>query len=93
MPSTPLHLELYRAFDWEPPAFAHVGLLQGKGGQKLSKRDFELNKELSLNLETLKNDGIFPEALLNFVALLGWSHSMSSDFFTKQQLIDNVRNF
>lgn len=84
MPSTPKHLELYRVFGWQPPAFAHVALLQDSSRQKLSKRD------LATNLEIMKNNGVLPEALLNFVALLGWSHTLGSDFMTKQQLIDNV---
>ncbi|MCJ1281528.1 Glutamate--tRNA ligase mitochondrial [Xylographa opegraphella] len=83
MPSTPKHLELYKAFDWDPPAFAHVALLQDTNKQKLSKRD------LNMDLEKLRREGILPEALMNFVALLGWSHSMGSDFFSPQQLIDN----
>ena len=87
MPSTPKHLELYKAFGWEPPAFAHVGLLQDSNHQKLSKRD------LNMDLEKMKMNGILPEALMNFVALLGWSHSMGSDFFTLHQLIDNVSSF
>ena len=84
MPSTPKHLELYKAFGWDPPAFAHVGLLQDSNKQKLSKRD------LNMDLEKMKSDRILPEALMNFVALLGWSHSMQSDFFSLRQLIDNV---
>lgn len=84
MSSTPKHLELYRVFGWQPPAFAHVALLQDSTRQKLSKRD------LATSLETMKNDGTLPEALLNFVALLGWSNSSGSDFMTKQELIDNV---
>ena len=87
MPSTPKHLELYRAFGWDPPAFAHVGLLQDINRKKMSKRD------LNMDLEKMKTDGIFPEALMNFVALLGWSHSMGSDYFTLQQLINNVCTF
>ncbi|MCJ1247406.1 Glutamate--tRNA ligase mitochondrial [Trapelia coarctata] len=83
MPSTPKHLELYRVFGWEPPAFAHVALLQDSSRQKLSKRN------LATNLEVLKSNGVLPEALLNYIALLGWSHSLGSDFMTKQQLIDN----
>ena len=50
----------------------------------MSKRD------LSANLDVMKSDGIFPEALLNFVALLGWSHSRGEDFMTIQQLIEYV---
>ncbi|MCJ1479404.1 Glutamate--tRNA ligase mitochondrial [Lambiella insularis] len=83
MPSTPKHLELYRAFGWDPPAFAHVGLLQDANRRKLSKRD------RNMDLEAMKADGILPEAMMNFVALLGWSHSLGSDFFTIKELVDN----
>ena len=84
MPSTPKHLILYNAFGWRPPAFAHVGLLQDDNRQKLSKRN------LDLDMHTYKNDGIFPEALLNHVALLGWSHSLGTDFLPSSKLIEHV---
>ncbi|KAI9841678.1 MAG: Glutamate--tRNA ligase mitochondrial, partial [Pleopsidium flavum] len=75
---------MYNAFGWQPPAFAHVGLLQDQDRQKLSKRKFDLS------IRTFEQElGIFPEALINYVALLGWSHSQRSDFFSLQQLIDN----
>ncbi|KAL2201140.1 hypothetical protein P885DRAFT_73490 [Corynascus similis CBS 632.67] len=64
--STPKHVELYQAFDWEPPQFAHVGLLADRYRQKLSKR------EDSANLQYYKDGHILPSALLNFVVLLGW---------------------
>lgn len=85
MPSTPKHLHLYRAFDWDPPAFAHVGLLQDTDRQKLSKRDHRTD------LNTLKKDGFIAEAIMNSVALLGWSHPLRSDILSPQELIDNVR--
>ena len=85
MSSTPKHLQLYKAFGWQPPAFAHVGLLQDSNRQKMSKRN------LTMDLETIKREGIFPEALMNFAALLGWSHGMGSDVLPRQELIDNVR--
>lgn len=76
---------MYDAFGWQAPAYAHVGLLQDEGRQKLSKRKFDLN------IRTFEEKlCVFPEALVNYVALLGWSHSQRSDFFTLQQLIDNV---
>ena len=84
MSATPKHLELYRVFGWDPPAFAHVALLQDGSRHKLSKRS------LATNLEVMRDSGVLPEALLNFVALLGWSHSLGSDVMTKQQLVDNV---
>ncbi|KAL2188552.1 Nucleotidylyl transferase [Thermothelomyces heterothallicus CBS 203.75] len=64
--STPKHVELYQAFGWEPPQFAHVGLLADRYRQKLSKR------EDSANLQYYKDGHILPSALLNFVVLLGW---------------------
>jgi len=77
---------MYEAFGWQPPAFAHVGLLQDRNGQKLSKRN------LDLDLSTFRRDlGIFPEALVNYVALLGWSHNASKDVMSLNQLIENVR--
>ena len=84
MPSTPKHLILYNAFGWQPPAFAHVGLLQNENRQKLSKRN------LDIDLYTLRNEGIFPEALINHVALLGWSHSLGTDFIPLSKLIQRV---
>ena len=85
MPSTPKHLAMYDAFGWEPPAFAHVGLLQDRTRQKLSKRKGDLD------ITAFARDGLFPEALTNYVALLGWSHSLGDDFLPLQQLIQNVR--
>ena len=79
MPSTPRHLALYEAFGWDPPAFAHVGLLLGDNLQKLSKRN------LDMDIRSFKEQGFFPEALVNFVALLGWSH-IGADFLPPDEL-------
>lgn len=84
MPSTPNHLAMYHAMGWEPPAFAHVGLLQDDTRQKLSKRKGDLD------IATFAQEGIFPEALTNYVALLGWSHALGDDFLPLQRLIQNV---
>ncbi|KAI0166382.1 hypothetical protein GGR57DRAFT_496647 [Xylariaceae sp. FL1272] len=65
--STPRHVALYNKFGWEPPKFAHVGLLVDKNKQKLSKRFG------GFNLSTWKDEGILPVALLNYVLLMGWS--------------------
>ncbi|SLM38327.1 glutamyl-trna synthetase [Lasallia pustulata] len=81
MSSTPKHLAIYDAFGWEAPAFAHVGLLQDNNRQKLSKRKGDID------IATFAQEGIFPEALTNYVALLGWSHSLGDDFLPLQQLI------
>ncbi|KAG5919755.1 hypothetical protein E4U61_000596 [Claviceps capensis] len=65
--STPKHLALYQAFGWEPPTFAHVGLLSNPDGTKLSKRDD------SVDVSTYRDKHVFPVALLNWVGNLGSS--------------------
>lgn len=76
MPSTPLHVALYNAFKWTPPRFGHVPLLVDQAGQKLSKRNADID------LSSFKSQGIFPATLTNFAALLGWSHMHKSDVFS-----------
>lgn len=85
MSSTPKHLVIYNAFGWNPPRFAHVGLLQDGRQNKLSKRDLS---NVSLDLRNLQNEGIFPEALVNYVALYGWSHTSTSDFLPMEELVN-----
>lgn len=84
MASTPKHMAMYNAFGWEPPTFAHVGLLQNSSRQKFSKRDS------ALDIRSFREDGIFPEALVNYVALYGWSHRLGDDFLSLQDLVKNV---
>lgn len=87
MSSTPKHLVIYNAFGWNPPRFAHVGLLQDARQNKLSKRDLS---NVSLDLRKLQDEGVFPEALVNYVALYGWSHTGTSDFLPMKELINVV---
>ena len=84
MPSTSKHIVIYDAFDWKPPTFAHVGLLQDASRQKLSKRN------LALDINSFRQDGIFAEALVNYVALFGWSHRLGDDQLNLQDLVQNV---
>ena len=86
MPSTPKHIVIYNAFKWKPPTFAHVGLLQDASRQKFSKR------KMALDVSSFRQDGIFPEALVNYVALFGWSHKLGDDQLTLQDLVHNVRS-
>ncbi|KAL2260275.1 hypothetical protein VTK26DRAFT_5746 [Humicola hyalothermophila] len=82
--STPKHVELYNALGWEPPKFAHVGLLVDAKRQKLSKRDD------SANLAWYKDNLILPSALLNFTALLGWrGRGPQGEVMTLQEMVDN----
>jgi glutamyl-tRNA synthetase len=68
MTSTPRQLVLYEALDWKPPRFAHVPLLVEPGGKKLSKR------HESASVQSYRDRGFAPEAVLNFIARLGWGH-------------------
>ncbi|MCS7177117.1 MAG: glutamate--tRNA ligase [Candidatus Kapabacteria bacterium] len=81
IPSTPKHILLYRAFGWEPPQFAHLPLLLNPDRSKLSKRHGDVA------VEDFRQQGYFPEALLNFVALLGWNPTADREIFTLEELI------
>lgn len=86
MASTPLHYNIYRAFGWEPPKFAHVGLLVDENQAKLSKR----NQDLALDVASMREDHeVLPEVLNNFLALLGWSNPQSRDTMNMNELIQN----
>ncbi|CCF33029.1 glutamyl-tRNA synthetase [Colletotrichum higginsianum] len=65
--STPKHIALYDAFKWEPPTFAHAGLLCAQNGEKLSKRNHDID------ISSYRDKGVLPSALNNWLALLGWS--------------------
>ncbi|KAM3088020.1 Glutamate--tRNA ligase mitochondrial [Clarireedia jacksonii] len=84
MSSTATHVLLYQAFGWTLPKFAHVGLLLNKDRTKLSKRDG------AIDIGTFRDRGYFSEALINFAALLGWSHPGKSDVMGIEQLIENA---
>jgi len=94
LPSLPLHLLLYQAFGWDSPEYAHLPLIMkpvGKG--KLSKRDGEkmgfpvypLNWKDS---QGYRESGYFPEAVINFLALLGWNPGTEQELFSLQELVD-----
>ena len=102
LPSAPLHVLLYRAFGWEDtmPRFAHLPLLlkpDGKG--KLSKRDgdrlgfpvfpLEWHDPKSGEISSgFREKGYFPEAVINFLALLGWNPGTEQELFTMDELIE-----
>lgn len=79
--NTPRQLLIYRALGWELPLFAHIPMILGKGGTKLSKR------QGAVSLGYYRKKGYLPWALINYLALLGWSTIDSQQFFTKQELI------
>ena len=80
LPSAPLHILLYASFGWQPPVFCHLPLVMGKDGQKLSKRHG------STSMREFKNAGYLPEAIINYLSLLGWSFDDQREFFTKDEL-------
>ncbi|MDC7126733.1 MAG: glutamate--tRNA ligase [Spirochaetales bacterium] len=80
LPSGALHVLLYEAFGWEPPAYCHLPMVMGKDGQKLSKRHG------STSLRDFIAKGYLPEALINYVSLVGWSYDDSREFFEKEDL-------
>lgn len=82
MPSTPKHVHLYNCFGWTPPKFVHVGLLQDTQGRKLSKRTGDVF------VSEFREKGYLPEALNNFVALMGWSHAGESDVLDMRRLVE-----
>ncbi len=98
LPSMPLHVLLYRAFDWDIPSFAHLPLIMKPiGNGKLSKRDgdklgfpvFPLQWKTEIGMQHgYKEKGYFPEAVLNFLALLGWNDGTEQEIFTLTELID-----
>jgi glutamyl-tRNA synthetase len=103
LPSMPLHILLYRAFGWEEsrPVFAHLPLIlkpQGKG--KLSKRDgdkmgfpvFPLqwkDPETGETYRGYREDGYFPEAFLNMLAMLGWNPGTEQEIFSLEEMVES----
>lgn len=79
--STFPQLMVYRAFGWEPPEFAHFPLILGPDREKLSKR-----KHPEADVMVHARNGILPEALLNFVIRLGWSHG-DDEVISREQMI------
>lgn len=98
LPSMPLHVMLYRAFGWEAPEFAHLPLiLKPIGNGKLSKRDGDklgfpvfplIWKTKEGTSKGYKEAGFFPEAVINFLALLGWNDGTEQEIFSLVELIE-----
>lgn len=100
LPSLPLHELLYKAFEWEAPKFAHLPLiLKPVGNGKLSKRDgdklgfpvFPLDWIDPVTQEKssgYREKGFFPEAVVNFLALLGWNDGTNQELFTLEELVE-----
>lgn len=81
--STPKHVQLYKAFGWEEPKWYHMPLLRNADKTKISKR----KNPVSLNY--YRQEGYLKEAMLNFLALMGWSMPEDKEIFTLDEMINN----
>ncbi|MDR0447229.1 MAG: glutamate--tRNA ligase [Treponema sp.] len=78
--STPLHVILYKAFDWDPPEFCHLPMVMGQDGKKLSKRHG------AASIDEFRLQGILSEALINYTALLGCSYEEGKELYSPEEL-------
>ena len=99
LPSTAHHVLMYEMFGWTPPSFSHLPLiLKPTGKGKLSKRDGAkfgfpvfplewLDKDENVTYQGFKEDGYLPEAVVNFISLLGWNPGNDKERFSMEELI------
>mgnify|MGYP000123084156 CR=1 FL=1 len=81
--SAPRHLLIYRALGWEPPLFAHLPMILGKDRSKLSKRHG------ATSVLDYAEQGFLPDAMFNFLGLLGWSLDDHTEVITREQFVEN----
>ena len=80
--NTPRQLMLLQALGVEPPVYAHIPLLHGPDGKKLSKRHG------ATSVQAVRDEGYLPEAVRNYIALLGWGYDESTTFMTTGELVE-----
>ena len=83
LPSTPRHIQLYNALDWEPPQFAHLPIILSPDKSKLSKRHGVTS------ILQYRQMGYLPQAMLNFLTLLGWSLDDKTEILSSVELIEH----
>lgn len=83
--SVPKHVLLYQYFGWEPPVFCHLPLLRNSDRSKLSKR------KNPVSIDWYRRTGILPEALLNFIGMMGWHLSDDREKFSVGDMVDNLK--
>ena len=81
IPTSPIHVLLYRAFGWDEPIWIHMPVLKNASGKKLSKRKDDTN------LDSYRRQGFLPEALLNYLGTMGYSMPGGREFFTLDEMI------
>lgn len=101
LPSSPLHIMLYEAFGWDKPEFCHLPLILGPDGQKLSKRhgdkygfpvfpltwDYVNEKNENVHITGFREENYEPDALINFLALLGWSPGDEKEIMPLEEMV------
>ena len=81
IPTSPIHVLLYGAFGWDEPVWIHMPVLKNASGKKLSKRKDDTN------LDSYRQQGFLPEALLNYLATMGYSMPGGREFFTVDEMV------
>jgi glutamyl-tRNA synthetase len=84
--STPKHILLYRSLGWEPPQTAHLPLILSPNGGKLSKRNAD-KMGIPVNVRQYRELGYEPEALVNYLAFLGWNPGVEQEVFSLDELV------
>jgi len=87
LPSTPKHILLYRFFGWTPPQMAHLPLILSPTGGKLSKRNAD-KMGIPVSVKQYREEGYEPEALVNFLAFLGWNPGTEQELFSLDELVE-----
>lgn len=82
IPTSPIHVLLYQFFGWEQPVWVHVPQVLGPSGKKLSKRDGDTA------ITDYLEKGYLPEAITNFLALIGWGYDETTEIMTRDELIE-----
>jgi len=91
LPTSPLHALIWRAFGWEEPVWVHLSVfLKSSGKGKMSKREAAQLRDdgYSIFIKDLEDLGYLPEAVNNWIALMGWSYDDRTEFFSKSELIE-----
>jgi glutamyl-tRNA synthetase len=89
LPNTPKQLQLFKAFGWTPPEYGHMPLIFDPNGAKLSKREIEMYRSIGLpvTVSECQRLGYLPEAIVNFLALLGWSPGNDLELMTLDEMV------
>ncbi len=87
LPSTPKHILLYQYLGWTPPKMAHLPLIMSPTGGKLSKRNAE-KMGIPVSVHQYRDAGYEPEAVINFLAFLGWNPGTEQEVFSLDGLVD-----